>query len=77
MRGENDDGSGAFGGKMGCGYESDDVADAVGLNVGKADFGEACGEPLGACFFSEGRRGNGDKFGLAIDETFWDCCAST
>ena len=68
MRGKNDDGAGAFGGKMWRGYESDDVADGVGLNVGETDFGEACGDPFGAGFFSEGRRGNGDEFGLAIDE---------
>ena len=43
MRGENDDGAGAVGGKMGGGNESDDVADGVDVDVGETDFSEASG----------------------------------
>ena len=46
----------------------DDVAEDVGVDVDEADLGEACGDPLRACLFSEGWCGNGDEFGLAIDE---------
>ena len=42
----------------------------VGVDVDETDFSEAFGDPFRARFFSEGWRGNGDEFGLAIDEGF-------
>ena len=68
MRGEDDDGTGAVSGKMRRGDEADDVADSVSVDVDESDLGEASGEPIRTSFFAEGWRGNGDEFGLAIDE---------
>jgi hypothetical protein len=70
VRGEDHDGSGAVGGKMGSRDESDDIAEFVNVDVGEADFSETGGEPAGASFLSEGRGGDGDEFSLAIDEGF-------
>ena len=48
MRGEDDDGPGAVGGKMRRGNESDDVADGVGCDIGETDFCEAMRRSIGS-----------------------------
>lgn len=71
MRGENDDRAGTLRGKLLGGEKSEDVADRVRLQMLEPRLGKARGEPLGASFFTEGRRGNCDEICLPIHDRFW------
>ncbi len=41
MRGENDDGAGAFRREVGCGEKPEDVSDCIDMNAGQAGFGNS------------------------------------
>ncbi len=76
MRGEDDDGAAALGGKLRGRDDGDDIADGVGGDGGQAGFFEEGGDGAAAGVFTEGRSGNGDQLGLPVHDGLRDCCAS-